>query len=136
MQKKKNTFIKDMRNMKNTKNRKASPSENYKRKAAAKLLREVADHEAYLEYYKSVANDAGIPKRKLDAMMYRIKRSERIIEVIKTAAKSMTADEKAMLKSTARGIPVEEIMEELNIERSTAYRRRASALDKISALLF
>lgn len=111
---------------------------NTDRKRAEKLLRELTTYEEYAEYYAALNENGSLPLRKAQAVAYRAKHYMETAVAIHKALDSLGKMERDVvtLLYIKRDMCVDDVCMEVAAERSTVYRYRASALDKIAKSVF
>lgn len=104
------------------------------RARADKLLRSLRQYESYAEYYEALMKNGSVPMRKAQTVQFR---AAYYRETVKAVAKTMETLNKMereviTLLYFTPDICVDDVCDKVAAERSTVYRYRASALDKIA----
>ena len=107
-------------------------NKNKLRMRADKLLKNLRQYESYAEYYEALRENASVPMRKAQAVEAR---AVHYRETVKAVEKTMETEVITLLYLTP-DMCVDDVCDKVAAERSTVYRYRASALDKIAESVF
>lgn len=102
-------------------------NKNKLRMRADKLLKNLRQYESYAEYYEALRENGSVPMRKAQAV-------EAVEKTMETFNK-MEREVITLLYFTP-DMCVDDVCDKVAAERSTVYRYRASALDKIAESVF
>ena len=105
------------------------------RKLADKLLKNLCLYESYAEYYACLEKNGSIPPRKAQEARLRAEHYRETARAARKALEHLNATKRSIIELLyfTPGMTVDDVCDKTALERSSVYRYRASALDKISA---
>lgn len=105
------------------------------RKRADKLLKNLCLYESYAEYYACLEENGSLPPRKAQEVRFRAKHYRETARAARKALENLNATERRIIELLyfTPDMTVDDVCEKAALERSSVYRYRASALEKISA---
>ena len=103
-----------------------------------KLLRELPVHRAALAVYEETADGAELTPARRTALEKRIARTRRIVTAVDHAMTLLSPTEMEIITGLyfESGLTAEDLCERCAMERSSIYRYRASALEKLESALY
>lgn len=105
---------------------------------ADKLLKNLEQYETYAEYYEKLMEGGAVTPRKTQSVQLRAAHYRETVRAVRRTMESFCKMEKDVINLLyfTPDVCVDDVCEAVCAERSTVYRYRASALDKIAAALF
>ena len=113
-------------------------NKNKLRMRADKLLKNLRQYESYAEYYEALRENGSVPMRKAQAVEARAihyRETVKAVEKTMETFNKMERDVITLLYFTP-DMCVDDVCDKVAADRSTVYRYRASALDKIAESVF
>lgn len=108
-----------------------------RRVRAEKLLRNLNQYRTYADYYEALEKNDSLPPRKSQAVKFRAVHYREVVKALDAALGDMSKLERDVV-TLLYIMPdncVDDVCDIVAAERSTVYRYRASALDKIAELM-
>ncbi len=105
---------------------------------ADKLLKNLEQYETYAEYYEKLLDGGSVTPRKAQSARLRAQHYRETSRAVHRTMESFCKMEKDVINLLyfTPDTCVDDVCDAVCAERSTVYRYRASALDKIAAALF
>lgn len=103
-----------------------------------KLLRELPVHRAALAVYEETADATELTPERRTALEKRITKTRRIVTAVDHAMTLLSPTETEIITGLyfENGLTAEDLCERCAMERSSIYRYRASALEKLESALY
>ena len=101
-------------------------------------MKNLALYESYASYYEELDKNGMIPSRKEKAARYRAEHYRETVKAVRRAVELLNDTEKRIIDMLyfAPEITFDDICDNMCLERSSVYRYRASALEKIACAEF
>ncbi len=108
------------------------------RKRTDRFLKDLTIYEAYIDYYTKLKNTDKLTIEQTKTVTYRLELYATMTRATRRAIENLTPTERRIVNLLyfTPETTVDDVCYEVSMERSTVYRYRASALDKISAQIF
>ncbi len=108
------------------------------RKRTDKLLKNLTFYEAYIEYYTMLKKTDKLTIEQTKTVTYRLELYSAMTKAARRAIENLTPTERRIIDLLyfTPDTNVDDVCDIVAMERSTVYRYRASALDKLTAQIF
>lgn len=108
------------------------------RKRTDKLLKDLTLYEAYIEYYTKLKNTDKLTIEQTKTVTYRLELYTTMTRAARRAIENLTPTERRIIELLyfTPETNVDDVCYAVSMERSTVYRYRAAALDKLTAQIF
>lgn len=113
-------------------------NKNKQRMHADKLLKNLKQYKSYADYYEALRDNGSVPMRKAQAVEARAVHYRETVKAVEKTMETFNKMEREviMLLYFTPDMCVDDVCDKVAAERSTVYRYRASALDKIAEAVF